>query len=70
MPLFVLTLAIDMSTASQLSASSSGPKGPPAPQDLEFEGEHIDADAANVEMPELGGYNPVFNIPCGIMFVA
>ena len=49
--------AIDMSNASQGSASSSGPQDPKGPQvggSLEFEAEMIDADAVNVELPEPG----------------
>ena len=50
-------LAIDMSNASQGSASSSGlqdPKGPQAGGSLEFEAEMIDADVVHVELPEPG----------------
>ena len=47
-------LAIDVSNASQGSASSSGPQDPKGPQDggsLEFEAEMIDFDVVNVELP-------------------
>ena len=47
--------AIDMSNASQGSASSSGPEDPKGSQvgvSLEFEVEMIDADVVNVELPE------------------
>ena len=47
--------AIDMSNASEGSASSSGPQDPKGPQDggsLELEAETIDADVVHVELPE------------------
>ena len=53
MPLLVLTLAIVMSNARQRGATSSDHWDPQPPHKVEFEGEHIDCDAANVEMLEL-----------------
>ena len=55
--LYAAAFTIDMSNASQGSASSSGPQDPKAPKDgggLEFEAEMIDADIVNVEIPEPG----------------
>ena len=55
--LFAPAFAIDMTNASQGSASSSGPRDPKGPPDggmLEFEAEMIDADFGNVELPEPG----------------
>ena len=49
--------AIDISNASQGSASSSGPQDPKGPQDggsLEFEADMIDDDVVNLELPEPG----------------
>ena len=50
-PLSASAFAIDMSNASQGSASSSGPEDGGS---LEFEAEIIDADVVNVELPEPG----------------
>ena len=49
--------AIDMSNASQGSASSSGSQDPKGPQDggsLEFEAEMANANVVSVELPEPG----------------
>ena len=56
---------IGTSNANQTSALSSGPQDPKGPQDgrsLEFEVEMIDADVLNVELPESGDVQPVFNM--------
>ena len=49
--------AMDMSNATQGTASSSSSEDPKGPKDggsLEFEAEMIDADVINVESPEFG----------------
>ena len=53
--LYILALAIDMSHVSQSTASSAGPQDPKGPKDggsWEFEGELIDVDATNVDLPK------------------